>query len=47
MSTIEILKDKKKLDSYNERYLNDTFEWDEKVLRALKEKFNLNEFREN
>ena len=35
------------LDSYNEKYHNESFEWDERALRALREKFGLHEFREN
>ena len=47
ISTLEILKDKKKLDARNSRYHNESFEWDDSALAALQVKFRLNKFREN
>jgi superfamily II DNA helicase RecQ len=44
---MEILKDKELLDKRNQKYITEKFDWDERALRALKEKFGLHEFREN
>lgn len=47
ISTMEILKDKEELDKRNLRYISDSFEWDDRALKALRDKFGLQDFREN
>ena len=44
---MEILRDKELLDQRNQKYIKESFEWDDRALKALREKFGLQEFREN